>query len=189
MPTEIFEANNPLAVAFACDVDLNWGNVLEFPTTTRKVEGKGDIADFISSKPEIATLDGKVTAMTIEPALPSPQKLANEVSRLKELGKKKQIVLVLGELFSGYLGITRVEIGKGSEDGYSFNAKITFMEIETTATGTADVPASKLRSKVGRKGGKGKKGGAAKGSKPSAPSSAAIKVLGAGGLLKYLPSL
>ena len=166
MPTEIFEANNPLAVAFACDVDLNWGNVLEFPTTTRKVEGKGDIADFISSKPEIATLDGKVTAMTIEPALPSPQKLANEVSRLKELAQKKQIVLVLGELFNGYLGITRVEIGKAADDGYSFNAKITFIEIETTTTGTADVPASKLRSKVKRKGGKGKKGGAAKGSKP-----------------------
>ncbi len=166
MPTEIFEVNNPLAVAFACDVELNWGNILEFPTTTRKVEGKGDIADFISSKPEIATMDGKVTAMTIEPALPSPQKLANEVSRLKELGKKRQIVLVIGELFNGYLGITRVEIGKAADDGKSFNAKITFTEIETTTAATAQVPTSRLRSKVKRKGGAGKRGGAAKGSKP-----------------------
>ena len=184
MPTEIFEVNNPLAVAFACDVELNWGNVLEFPTTTRKVEGKGDIADFISSKPEIATMDGKVTAMTIEPALPSPQKLANEVSRLKELGKKRQIVLVIGELFNGYLGITRVEIGKAADDGKSFNAKITFTEIEQTISATAQVPASRLRSKVGRKGGPGKKGGAAKGSKPK---TTALKLGLAGGLGKFLP--
>ena len=189
MPTEIFDPKNPLAVAFACDVDLNWGNVLEFPTSTRKVEGKGNIADFIASKPQIATLDGKVTAMTIEPALPSPQKLANEVSKIKELARKKQIVLVLGELFNGYLGITRVEIGKAANDGKSFNAKITFTEIETTTAGTAQVPASQLRSKVKRKGGKGKKGGAAKGSAPTGPASLAIKGLSAGGLLKYLPSL
>ncbi len=166
MPTELFDPLNPLAVAFACDADLNWGNILEFPTTTRKVEGKGDISDFIASKPEIATLDGKVTAMTIEPAIPQPQKLVNEVSRLKELAKKKQIVLVLGELFNGYLGITRVEIGKSADDGKSFNAKMTFIEIETTTTGTAQVPASQLRSKVKRKGGTSKKGGASKGSKP-----------------------
>ncbi len=166
MPTEIFEVGNPLAVAFSCDADLNWGEVLEFPTTTRKVEGKGDIADFISSKPLIATLDGKVTAMTISPALPSPQKLVNEKSKLQELGKKRQVVLVIGELFNGYLGMTRVEISKGADDGKSFDAKVTFIEIETTTTGTANVPASKLRTKVKRKGSSGKKGGAAKGSKP-----------------------
>jgi hypothetical protein len=176
MPTEIFEVNNPLAVAFACDADLNWGEVLEFPTTTRKVEGKGDISDFIASKPLIATLDGKVTAMTIEPALPSPQKLVNEKSKLQELGKKRQIVLVIGELFNGYLGMTRVEVLKGAEDGKSFNAKITFQEIETTTTGTAQVPASQLRSKVKRKGGPSKKGGAAKGSAPPDNRTVAAKL-------------
>jgi hypothetical protein len=165
MPTEIFEVDNPLAVAFACDADLSWGEVSEYPTTTRKVEGKGDISDFISSKPLIATLDGKVTAMTIDPAPPSPQKLANSKAALQELADKRQIVLVIGELFNGYLGITRVEIAKGVDDGYSYNAKITFQRIEQTTTGTAQVPASKLRSKVKRKG-TGKKGGAAKGSKP-----------------------
>lgn len=177
MPTEIFEVNNPLAVAFACDADLNWGEVLEFPTATRKVEGKGEISDFIASKPLICTLDGKVTAMTIAPALPSPQKLVNEKSKLQELAKKRQIVLVLGELFDGYLGMTRVEISKGADDGKAFNAKITFTEIETTVTGTAQVPASKLRSKVKRKG-PGKRGGGAKGSKPDkdVASSLAIKV-------------
>lgn len=183
MPTELFEVNNPLAVAFACDVDLNWGNILEFPTTTRKVEGKGDIADFIAKKPQIATLDGKVTAMTIEPAIPSPQKLVNEVSKLKELGNKRQIVLVLGELFAGYLGITRVEIGKGAEDGKSFNAKITFTEIETTTAATAQVPASQLRSKVKKKGGPSKKGGAAKG---SLPKTKALALALAGGLGRFL---
>lgn len=184
MPTEIFEANNPLAVAFACDADLNWGNVLEFPTTTRKVEGKGDTADFISSKPELATLDGVVTAMTIEPAIPSPQKLANEVSRLKELAKKRQIVLVIGELFNGYLGITRVEIGKAVDDGHSFNAKITFTEIETTTTGTAQVPASKLKSKVKRKAAAGKRGGAAKGSKPATPRTKFLQAFQAFGFFR-----
>ncbi len=183
MPTELFEVNNPLAVAFACDVDLNWGNILEFPTTTRKVEGKGSITDFISSKPEIATLDGKITAMAIEPAIPSPQKLVNEVSRLKELARKRQIVLVIGELFNGYLAITRVEIGKSADDGKSFNAKITFTEIETTTAGTAQVPASRLRSKVKRKGGSGKKGGAAKGSKPD-NRTLALKLTNAIGFLR-----
>lgn len=166
MPTELFETNNPLAVAFACDADLNWSEVKEYPTTTRKVEGKGEISDFISSKPLIATLDGKVTAMTIEPAIPSPQKLVNVKSALQELGDKRQIVLVLGELFNGYLGITRVEIAKGADDGHSFNAKLTFMKIEQTTSATAQVPASRLRSKVKRKAATGKKGGAAKGSKP-----------------------
>jgi hypothetical protein len=184
MPAELFEVNNPLAVAFACDADLNWGEVLEFPTTTRKVEGKGDIADFIAQKPLVATLDGKVTAMTIEPAIPSPQKLVNEISRLKELARKRQVVLVIGETFNGYLGITRVEIGKGVDDGYSFTAKITFKEIETTVAGTAQVPASQLRSKVKKKGGQSKTGGAAKGSKPK---TIALQLGLAGGLGKFLP--
>ena len=187
MPTEIFETNNPLAVAFACDADLNWGEVLEFPTTTRKVERKGDVADFIASKPLIATLDGKVTAMTIAPALPSPQKLVNEKSALQALARKRQVVLVIGELFNGYLGITRVEIAKGADDGKSFNAKITFKEIETTTTGTAQVPASKLRGKVKRKAATGKKGGAAKGSKPAStalPSTLGLKTAKFFGLFK-----
>jgi hypothetical protein len=166
MPAEIYEVDNPLAVAFSCDADLNWGEVREYPTTTRKVEGKGEIADFIARKPLLCTLDGKVTAMTIAPAPASPQKLVNEKSKLQALGDKRQIVLVVGELFNGYLGITRVEIAKGADDGKSFNAKITFTEIETTETGTAQVPASKLRSKVKRKAATGKRGGAAKGSKP-----------------------
>lgn len=176
MPTEIFEVSNPLAVAFACDADLNWGEVNEYPTTTRKVEGKGEISDFISSKPLIATLDGKVTAMTIDPAPASPQKLVNTKSALQELAAKRQIVLVIGELFNGYLGITRVEIAKGVDDGYSFNAKLTFTEIEQTTTGTAQVPASKLRSKVKKKAGASKKGGASKGSKPKGDGSLSIKI-------------
>lgn len=184
MPTEIFEVDNPLAVAFACDADLNWGEVQEFPTTTRKVEGKGDISDFIASKPLVCTLDGKVTAMAIDPAPANPQKMVNEKSKLQELAKKRQVVLVLGELFNGYLGMTRVEIAKGADDGKSFNAKITFQEIETTSTGTAQVPASRLRPKVKRKAATGKKGGAAKGGRPK---TLALRAALTAGLGKFLP--
>lgn len=182
MPTEIYEIDNPLAVAFACDADLNWSEVAEYPTTSRKVEGQGAINDFISSKPLIATLEGKITAMTIAPAAASPQKLVNEKSKLQALADKRQIVLVLGELFSGYLGITRVEISKGTDNGYSFDAKMTFTRIQQTTTGTAQIPASRLRAKVKRKG-PGKKGGAAKGSKPKDNRTLAAKLVdGIGGI-------
>lgn len=166
MPTEIFEVDNPLAVAFAFDADLNWTETHEYETTDRKVEGKGSIADFIASKPLQATVEGKVTAMNIEPAIPTPQKLVNTRDALEQLIAKKQIVLVLNDLFAGYMGMTRAEIIKSVDGGQSITARIGFKRIEQTIAATAQVPASKLRAKVKRKAAAGKKGGAAKGGKP-----------------------
>ena len=167
MPTELFESDNIFAPAFAFDADLAWTNILSFETTKRKVEQKGTIADFIASLPETATIEGKVTAMTISPASPDPQKLVNASDGIKALAAKTGIVLVLSEIYEGYMAITEAVISKSVEDGHSISVRLTLSRIDQTTAATATVPASKLRAKTKRKGGTGKKGGAAKGSKPS----------------------
>lgn len=168
MPTELFDPQNVFAVAFSVDADLNWGEVHAFETTNRKVEGKGSIADFIASRPMTATLEGVVTAMTVGDALPKPQKLVNARDDLIQLADKKQLVLVLNEMFAGYLAITSAEPSKSVDRGKALGIRIAFKRIETTTAATAQVPASKLKAKIKRVGAKGKKGGAAKGSTPSA---------------------
>lgn len=168
MPTELFEGQNIFAPAFRFDADMNWTNTLGFQVTKRKVEQKGTIADYIASLPETAAVEGIVTAMTVSPALPDPQKLVNASEGIKALAAKKQIVLVLSEIYEGYMAITQCVVSKSREDGKAVMVKLALSRIEQTTAGTSQVPASKLRSKVKRKGGTGKKGGAAKGSKPSA---------------------
>ena len=170
MPTAIYEGGNIFAPAFAFDADLQWGETLGYQVTKRKVEGKGEISDYIASDPEIARVTGKVTAMTVEPALPESEKLVSAKERLKQLAQKKSIVLVLSELTAQYLAINRVEFSKGVADGYSFQATIGFIEIETTTVATTQIPASRLRAKVKRRAATGKKGGAAKGSTPTGKS-------------------
>ncbi len=113
--------------------------------------------------------------MTVDPALPQPQKLVNLKDDLLQLADKRQPVLVLSELFDGYLGIANVQIIKGIEDGHSIRAQIQFQNIETTQTATAQVPAGKLKPKVRRRKG-GKKGGGAKGSKPTGKAKSALAV-------------
>ncbi len=185
MPTELFEAANPFAPAFRFDADMQWTNTLGFEVTKRKVEAKGTTSDYIASLPEEATVEGKVTAMTVSPALPDPQKLVNTSDGLKALAAKKQPVLVLSEIYEGYMAITRVEITKSTEDGHALTIRVQLSVIEQTTAATTEVPASKLRSKVKRKGGTGKKGGAAKGSKPSGPDkTATLQVVNAFGYLR-----
>lgn len=183
MPTEIFEATNPFAPAFALDADSSWSEIIPFEATNKKVEGKGTVADFIAARPRQATIEGIVTAMTVAPALPDPQKLVNASDRLKQLAEKKQLVLVLSELFAGYMAIERVEISKAVGDGHSFKARITFKRIELTTVGTAQVPASKLKSKVKRRAATGKKGGSAQGSRPKTAALRGVLGVGLGGML------
>ncbi len=180
MPTELFEGQNIFAPAFRFDADMNWTNTLGFKVTKRKVEAKGTIADYIASLPETASVEGIVTAMTVSPALPDPQKLVNASDGIKALAAKKQIVLVLAEIYEGYMAITQVVIGKSVEDGKAVMVKLALSRIEQTTAATTQVPASKLRSKVKRKGGTGKKGGAAKGSKPKAADKSTVLQLGQG---------
>lgn len=182
MPTELYEGENVFAPAFAFDADLQWAEVSEFEVTDRKVEAKGSIADYIASKPHTATVEGKVTAMTVEPAPPDPQKLVSARDRLVELGDKRAIVLVLSEMFAGYMAIQRVEISKGVDDGGSFTARIALKKIETTTTATAQVPASRLRPKVKRRKGPGKRGGAARGSRPPSNQTYTLRKLLAAGV-------
>jgi hypothetical protein len=173
MPTEIFDPENIFEVAFRFDADMQWTNTLGFEVTKRKVEQKGTIADYIASLPETATVEGKVTAMTVSPALADPQKLVNTSDGLKALAAKKQIVLVLSEIYEGFMAITNIDITKSVEDGHAITCRIGLTRIEQTTAATTQVPASKLRNKVKRKGAPGKKGGAAKGSKPSGPDKTA----------------
>jgi hypothetical protein len=184
MPTELYEATNVFAPAFAFDADSQWTKIIPFETTNKRVEGKGTVADFIASRPKQATIEGLVTAMTIAPALPDPQKLVNMSDRLEQLADKQQLVLVLSELFAGYMAIDRAEISKGTEDGYSFRARITLKRIELTTVGTAQVPASKLKAKVKRRGASGKKGGSAQGGIPKTLALRSALGLGLGRLLK-----
>jgi hypothetical protein len=165
MPTEIYE-DNAFVPSFKVDADLQSTETMEFDTTSRKVEGKGIIANYIASKPDRYSVEGVVTAMTVDPDPPEAEKLVNAKTRLKQLAAKKKIVLVLTEMDAVYLAINRVEIAKGVSDGYSFKARIGFIEIETTTVGTTQIPASRLRAKVKKRAATGKKGGAAK---PSAP--------------------
>lgn len=166
MATEFYEADKPYVIAFAVDADLTWGEVNPFSITKRKVEGKGTIADFIASLPKTASLEGKITAMNLPGATPDPQKLTNARDALQELADKRQPVLVLSNLFAGYMGIERTEVSESVDGGKSITVRVNLTRIETTTVGTAQIPASKLRSKVKRKSGASKKGGAAKGSKP-----------------------
>ncbi len=175
MPTEIFEGENIFAPAFKLDADLVWTEVDEFELPARKIESKGTVNDYIAQgKPLQANVEGIVTAMTVDPDLPEADKLNNAKDRLQVLARKREIVLVLSELYAGYLGISRVEIVKGVDDGHSLQARIAFGLIETTVTATAQIPASKLRAKVKRVAATGKKGGAAK---PSTPTDASKSVL------------
>lgn len=167
MPTELYDPQNVFAVAFSVDADINWGEVHAYETTNRKVEGSGSIADFIASRPMTATLEGVVTAMAVGDLPASPQKLVNARDDLIQLADKRQPVLVLNDLFAGYLAITSAEPSKSVDGGKALSIRIAFKRIETTTTATAQVPASKLKAKIKRVGGKGKKGGAAKGSTPS----------------------
>jgi len=179
MPTELYE-DGKFEPSFKFDADLQWTDTFGFQVTKRRVEGKGNISDFITDDPEVATVDGKVTAMTVPPDLPEPEKLAGARSRLIQLAKKMQPVLVLTELDAAYLVISRVELAKGVDDGHSLRAKVGFAEIETTTVGTVQIPASRLRAKVKRRAATGKKGGAAKGSQPSAKDKTKALQIGIG---------
>lgn len=166
MATEFYQVDKPFVVAFAVDADLNWGEVNPFQITKRKVEGSGTIADFIASLPKTASVEGMVTAMNLPGAVTDPQKMTNARDALQELADKRQPVLVLSNLFAGYMGIERTEVSLSADGGKAITVRVNLTKIETTTVGTTEVPASKLRSKVKKKGGAGKKGGAAKGSKP-----------------------
>lgn len=166
MATEFYEVNKPFVVAFSVDADLNWGEINPFQITKRKVEGSGSIADFIASLPKTANVEGVVTAMNLPGATPDPQKLTNARDALNEIADKRQPVLVLSNLYAGYMGIERTEVSQSVDGGKAITVRISLTRIETTTVGTAEVPASRLRAKVKKKGGKGKKGGAAKGSEP-----------------------
>jgi hypothetical protein len=166
MPTELYEVDRPFVVAFAVDADLTWGETNAFQVTRRKVEGSGTIADFVASLPKSASLDGRITAMAVGDALPDPAKLSNARDALNELADKRQPVLVLNNLFAGYMAIERAEVSLSADGGKAIMVRINLTRIDTTTVGTAQVPASKLRSKVKRKAAAGKKGGAAKGSDP-----------------------
>ena len=136
MPTELFDATDIFLPAFAFDADSQWTKIIPFETTNNKVEGKGSNADFIAARPKQATIEGLVTAMTVGTDLPDPQKLVNMSDRLEQLADKQQLVLVLSELFAGYMGIDRAEISKGVEDGRSFRARVTLKRIEKTTDST-----------------------------------------------------
>lgn len=167
MPTEIYPADDVLAIGFQFDADLQSTNSLPFQVTNRKVESRGNIAEHIASQPETHTVTGMVTAMTIAPALPDAEKLANSKKKLKELAQKKQIVVVLSDSFDGEMVISRLAISDSADMGRAFRATVGFTLIETTTVGTAEVPASRLRRKVRRKAAPAKKGGATKGSQPT----------------------
>lgn len=170
MPTEIYPADDVLATGFKFDADLQSSNQLPFQVTNRKVEDRGNIAEHIASQPEVYSVTGMVTAMIMPPETPDPEKLANARKKLKELAKRRQIVVVLSDSFDGELAISRVEISDDAKMGRAFKATVGFTEILIAEVGTANVPASRLRRKVKRKAAPAKKGGAAKGSMPSGKS-------------------
>ncbi len=181
MATEFFEIDKPFVVAFALDADITWGEVNPFETTKRKVEGKGSISDFVASLPKNATVQGVITAMNLNPLVPTTQKLVSARDALEQLADKMQPVLVVNGLYAGELVITRTEVSKSADGGEAINANISLERIETTTVGTANVPASRLRSKIKRK--KNKGGGAAKGSKPTAGNGSVLsKLFDAGGI-------
>ena len=173
MPTELYDPKKPFDIAFAFDADLQWVEVHEYELAKRKVEGVGTKNDYIATKPMLATLEGKITAMAIEPAVYNPTKLVNARDELVALGDKMAEVIVLSEVYTGTLVIQRVEISKGVGDGKSLNGKVTLAPIETTVPGTAQVPASKLRDKVKKRGGANKSGGS--GSTGGVPKSNLLK--------------
>jgi hypothetical protein len=166
MPTEIFEIDKPFVVAFTVDADLKWSETIQKEVTKRKIEKQGTISDFIADTPDTASLDGLVTAMSTNPLVPTINKLPNSRDSLKQLIDKNQVVLVLNDTFAGYMAITRADIGTAVDEGIALRVSLRFQEMTLVTTGTTQVPASKLRSKVKRKKG-GKKGGASKGSQGS----------------------
>jgi hypothetical protein len=165
MPTEIYEVDNPFVVAFAVDADLKWNETIQKEVTKRKIEQKGTVSDFIADTPDVASLDGMITGMAVDPFPPVPNKLANARDSLKQLIDKNQVVLVLNDTFAGYLAITRSDINVSVDEGIALRVSLAFQEMTLVTTGTAQVPASKLRAKVKRK--KGKGGGSGKGGQPS----------------------
>jgi len=173
MPTEIYDPKNLFAAAFAFDADLQWAEVHEYELAKRKVEGIGTKNDYIASKPMLATVEGKITSMAVEPAVYNPTKLVNVRDELVALADKQAEVVVVSELYVGTLVIQRAEISKGVDDGYSWSGKLTLAPIESTMPGTAQVPASKLRAKVEKRGGANKSGGS--GSTGGLPKSTALK--------------
>jgi hypothetical protein len=176
MPTEFFEVDKPFVVAFAMDADLNFTEIDAYQTTKRKVEGKGTISDFVASQPLTATVEGKITAMNLDPlsGAGGTEKLSTARDNIKALAAKAQPVIVINDTFAEYMVITRVERVESADGGKAINLRIALEQLEQTTVGTAQVPASRLRAKVKRKAGAGKKGGAAKGSKPDQSRGAAI---------------
>lgn len=182
MPTELYDPANVFAAAFKWDADLQWSEVHEYDVAKRKVESVGTVNEYIADKPMIATVDGKVTAMTVEPDLPNPNKLISMRDDLVALAAKKAKVLVISELYAGEMVIQRAEIGKGISDGVSFVAKVTLTEITETTVGTVQVPASRLRAKVKKRMGSKSGGSGAGGSKPVQSHLAALDDLSNGAI-------
>lgn len=166
MATQLRTTDRPFETAFEVDADLTWVEMSAYQITKRQVEGQGEISDYIASTPKRASLEGMITAMALLGATATPQKLTQARDSLQALADARQPVLVLSNLYAGYLGIEQFEVTQSVDVGIGIKVSIQFVEIRTTAVGTAQVPASKLRPKVKRRGGTGRRGGAAQGSRP-----------------------
>jgi hypothetical protein len=188
MPTEFFEVDNPFVVAFAVDADLKFGETWQKEVTKRKIENSGTVSDFIADTPDTASLDGLVTAMAVNPLVPAVNKLTTKRDELKQLIDKNQVVLVLNDRFADYMAITRADVSESADEGKALRVSLALQKMELVTTGTTQVPASRLRSKVKRKAAAGKKGGAAKGSQPTTDDRSVLaKALDAGKI--NVPSL
>jgi len=178
MATELYRPDSPFDPVFSVDADLVWTDTLAYQVSKRAVEGVGEIADFIAATPRRASLEGTITAMTLAGASVQPQKLTAARDALEQLADQRQPVLVVSNLYTGYLAIERAEVTQSADGGMAIVVRISFVQIKTTETGTAQVPASKLRAKVKRRGATGKKGGSPQGATPedkTVPSSLAAK--------------
>lgn len=158
---------NILAPVWETDADLNWSETDKYTATKRKVEGQGDISPYIASTPREAKLDGIVTATTLDPVTLQPQRLVDSKAKIQALAAKRQPVLVINPMFSGWMAITEVTPSKSAADGQKLKVSISLIEIQTTTAAMAQAPAAKLKPKVKKRAATGKKGGAAKGAAPT----------------------
>ena len=177
MPTTIYTDPTSLySPAFESDADLSWEETFEYQATDRKIEGQGEIADYISKKPKTATLSARITGYAIDPLTYSPQKLVNTRDELEALADKRQLVLVVSELFVGQLAIVGCTITKDVDDGQSFKASLKFKRLEFTSTATAAVPNAVLkRMLTAKKAGPAAKKAADAGQKAKVGSSVYVK--------------
>ncbi len=149
-----------IAPVFEFDATTGEEDTLEIDWTDAPVENKGDLAEHGWTKPQTLIVTGLKSAMNLQ-ALQlgsNIDTLMGAYEALKLLAKQKQQVTVVGRFVETRV-ITRVSGKVDVAIGEALDITVELQEVELPIPSTVQIPASRLRRKVRRRG-PGKTGGA-----------------------------